>query len=99
MTEAELLSEIQRRMAELAPLIAEYNKLQAADMALARVPGPAVIGKPWHDSFDRPNARRYSRGEKIAAINQARKYGVKNSSRTYGIPEATIYRWLRKGSS
>lgn len=96
MIEFEIKKHIQARMDELRPLVAEYERLQGAVLALKDI-GPgrkpvAIVGhKPKHPE----KARRYSKGEKEAALAMVTRVGVKKSARTYGIPEATIYRWLR----
>jgi hypothetical protein len=101
MNELEIKQAIEARREELRPAVDEYERLQGAVLALKSIDAPrkpaAIIGhKPKRPEL----GRRYTRGEKEAAITMARRKGVgpKGSARTYGISEATIRRWLKAAS-
>ena len=96
---------IEARLEELRPFVTEYERLKGAELVLSRIPKSVhqirqerPPRKPAAIVGNKPPQPRYTHGEKLAAIKQARKTSVKESSRTYGIPEATIYRWIRAAS-
>lgn len=105
MNETEIVKAIIDRLAELKPVVDEYERLKGAELVLGQIP-KAITAEDITRSGnkarghgpklpDPTKGRRYSKGEKKAAKSHAGKHGVKLASRAYGIPEATIYRWLR----
>ena len=107
MNATEIKAAIEARMEELRPLLVEYEKLVAAVGALADIPKadmevldleePKVKLANSQRSVPKRTKRRYSKGEKEAAVKQAQKTSIKKSSRTYGIPVSTVRSWIKTG--
>jgi hypothetical protein len=100
---------MEARLEELRPLLDEYERLQGALLALKDIPVTAsepitadVITRSGNKARRKGPAgntkygKRYTKGEKEAAVTQARKTSVEESARTYGISTATINRWLKQ---